>query len=96
VSAGQEDSVSALADLSPLDYRHHDDMPKQINVDFGNRLRQLRRKQGWTQRYMSMHVGLDLSYISDMENGKKAICLPTLQDLSLAFGISISQILSGL
>ena len=71
-------------------------MFKQINVDFGTRLRQLRKKKGWTQRYMSTHIGLDLSYISDMENGKKAVCLPTLQDLSLAFGISISQILSGL
>jgi DNA-binding XRE family transcriptional regulator len=89
-------SISALADLSPLDYRHHGAMYKQINVDFGKRLRQLRKKKGWTQRYMSMHIGLDLSYISDMENGKKAVCLPTLQDLSVAFGIPISQILSGL
>jgi transcriptional regulator with XRE-family HTH domain len=71
-------------------------MAKQINVDFGKRLRQLRKKQGWTQKYMAVHVGLDTSYISDMENGKKAICLPTLQDLSLAFGISMSKILSRL
>lgn len=71
-------------------------MSNQVNVNFGKRLKQLRNKQGWTQVYMAEHVGLDRSYISDMENGKKAICLPTLQALADAFGISMSKILSGL
>ena len=71
-------------------------MSNPVNVNFGKRLKHLRTKKGWTQVYMADYVGLDRSYISDMENGKKAVCLPTLQDLSLAFGISISQILSEL
>ena len=69
---------------------------KPVNVNFGKRLRELRHKQGWTQLYMSVHVGIDRSYISEMENGKQAVCLPVLKDLSDAFGISMSEILSGL
>ncbi len=71
-------------------------MSNPVNVNFGRRLKQLRTKKGWTQVYMADYVGLDRSYISDMENGKKAICLPTLQVLADAFGISMSKILSGM
>lgn len=75
---------------------HDGGMPNQINVDFGKRLKKLRTKQGWTQVYMAEHVGLDRSYISDMENGKKAVCLPNLQAMAEAFGISMAKMLSGL
>lgn len=75
---------------------HDCSMSTQINLSFGRRLKQLRNKQGWTQVYMAEHVGIDRSYISDMENGKKAVCLPTLQVLAQAFGISMSKLLSGL
>ena len=75
---------------------HYGGMSNQINASFGRRLKQLRNKQGWTQVYMAEHVGIDRSYISDMENGKKAVCLPTLQVLAQAFGISMSKLLSGL
>ena len=75
---------------------HYGGMSNQINASFGRRLKQLRNKQGWTQVYMAEHLGIDRSYISDMENGKKAVCLPTLQVLAQAFGISMSKLLSGL
>lgn len=45
---------------------------------------------------MSEKVGIDRSYISDMERGKKNVCLPTLEILSIAFGVTISQLLKGL
>jgi transcriptional regulator with XRE-family HTH domain len=38
-----------------------------ITARFGLRLRQLREKQGWTQVVMAEKVGIDRSYISDME-----------------------------
>ena len=71
-------------------------MSNEINRRFGERLRQLRKKQGWTQVYMAEHVGIDRSYISDMENGKKAVCLPNLQVIARSFGMSMSKLLSGM
>jgi transcriptional regulator with XRE-family HTH domain len=73
-----------------------DAMSIEINRKFGDRLRRLRKKQNWTQVYMAEHSGIDRSYISDMENGKKAVCLPTLQVIAKSFDISISQLLKGL
>jgi transcriptional regulator with XRE-family HTH domain len=67
-----------------------------ITARFGLRLRQLREKQGWTQVVMAEKVGIDRSYISDMERGKKNVCLPTLEVLGQAFGVTISQLLKGL
>ena len=56
----------------------------------------MRQRQGWTQVVMAEKVGIDRSYISDMERGKKNVCLPTLEILSQAFGVTISQLLKGL
>jgi transcriptional regulator with XRE-family HTH domain len=67
-----------------------------ITARFGLRLRQLREKQGWTQVVMAEKVGIDRSYISDMERGKKNVCLPTLEILAQAFGLTISQVLKNL
>jgi DNA-binding XRE family transcriptional regulator len=61
-----------------------------------HRLRQYRQNRGWTQVVMAEKVGIDRSYISDMERGKKNVCLPTLEIMSIAFEVTISQFLKGL
>lgn len=72
-------------------------MPSEnITVRFGRRLRSLRKAKGWTQVQMADALGIDRSYICDMERGKKNICLPTLEVVALGFGQTISQILKGL
>jgi transcriptional regulator with XRE-family HTH domain len=48
---------------------------ENITVRFGKRLKELRNKKGWTQVQMADALGIDRSYISDMENGKLNVCL---------------------
>ncbi len=69
---------------------------QNITERFGARLRKLRLKQGWTQVAMAERLGIDRSYISDMERGKKNVCLPTLEVIADALGVTISQVLKGL
>ena len=45
---------------------------------------------------MADALGIDRSYISDMEGGKKNVCLPTLEVFALGFGMSISKLVSKL
>jgi transcriptional regulator with XRE-family HTH domain len=45
---------------------------------------------------MAEHVGMDRSFISDLENGKKEICLRNLDVLATTFGMTVSKLLSGL
>jgi len=59
-------------------------------------MRDLRRKQGWTQVYMAEHVGMDRSFISDLETGKKEICIRNLELLASAFSTTISKMMSRL
>jgi transcriptional regulator with XRE-family HTH domain len=67
-----------------------------ICVRLGKRLRSLRKQREWTQVYMAEHVGMDRSFISDLENGRKEICIRNLELLATAFGISISKLMSRL
>jgi transcriptional regulator with XRE-family HTH domain len=69
---------------------------ENITVRFGLHLRELRKAKDWTQVQMADAFGIDRSYISDMERGKKNVCLPTLEVIALGFGISISELISGL
>ena len=71
-------------------------MSTDICARFGKRLRTLRKRQGWTQVYMAEHVGMDRSFISDLENGKKEICIRNLEVLARAFEMSVSQLMSRL
>lgn len=71
-------------------------MSSDICVRLGKRLRSLRKQKAWTQVYMAEFVGLDRSFISDLENGKKEICIRNLEVLATAFGLSVSQLLSRL
>ena len=68
-------------------------MSSDICVRFGKRLRTLRQRKGWTQVYMAEHVGIDRSFISDLENGKKEICIRNLELLARAFEMTISQLM---
>jgi len=45
---------------------------------------------------MAEHVGMDRSFISDLENGRKEICLRTLELLATAFGLTIPKLMTRL
>jgi transcriptional regulator with XRE-family HTH domain len=43
-----------------------------------------------------VHLGLDRSYISDIETGKKQVCIRSMEVIAKGFGISLAQLLSRL
>lgn len=45
---------------------------------------------------MAEHVGIDRSFISDLENGKKEICIRNLEVIATAFDMTISQLMARL
>ena len=61
---------------------------------FGIRLRTLRKAHGMTQLRMSVEFGIDRSFISDVERGKKAISLPLLEVIAIGFGMTMSDLLA--
>jgi DNA-binding XRE family transcriptional regulator len=67
-----------------------------VGSRFGARLRDLRRSHKLTQLDMAVSFGIDRSYISDVECGKKGISLATLEVIALGFSMKLSDLLEDL
>ncbi|HSY65160.1 MAG TPA: helix-turn-helix transcriptional regulator [Terriglobales bacterium] len=70
-------------------------MSSPIALRFGQRVRKLRQKCGLSQVEMAHRFGIDRGHISDLERGKKSVCLPMLEILSKGFEISVSELMRG-
>ena len=77
-----------------------DEGPRLVSVDissrFGARLRELRRDRNLTQLRMATEFGIDRSFISDVERGRKSISLPMLEVIALGLKITLSELLRGI
>lgn len=71
-------------------------MAEDLLVRLGNRIRKLRKKCGWTQVVMAEKVGLDRSFIADVERGKRNISILNLDLIAKGLKLSLSRLLSKL
>ena len=71
------------------------DLPRDIASRFGRRFRQLRQERAMTQVEVAVHFGIDRTFLSDVERGRKGVGLPTLEVMALGFGLSLSELLRG-
>jgi transcriptional regulator with XRE-family HTH domain len=65
-----------------------------ICIRFGQKLRKLRLERGWTQTDVAVHLGMDRSFLSDLERGKREPCLRTLEVIAQGFDLTLPQLLS--
>ncbi|MGA2617743.1 MAG: helix-turn-helix transcriptional regulator [Thermoguttaceae bacterium] len=63
---------------------------------FGNRVRELRRAQGLSQEAFADKCGLDRTYISGIERGKRNVAIRNVEVIAGALGVSISELTRGL
>ena len=68
-------------------------LPRDVSSRFGRRVRELRHARAMTQVDVAVHFGIDRTFISDVERGRKAVCLPTMEIFALGFGLSLSDLL---
>ena len=64
-----------------------------VGSRFGRRLREMRVAHGFTQCGMAHKFGIDRSFISDVERGKKSVSLHTLEVIALGFKMNISELM---
>ena len=67
-----------------------------IGSRFGQRLRGLRHTHGMTQIDLAVMLGMDRSYISEVERGKKGMSLVTLNIIARGFRVPLSDLVDGL
>lgn len=68
-------------------------MARDICVQFGEQVRELRRERGWRQLDLAEQAGISENYVSDLELGRKEVCLRTIQALADAFELTIPELM---
>ncbi len=72
-------------------------MPEsEIQKQFGDRVRDLRKKQGFSQEAFAAHCGLDRTYVGGIERGERNVALKNIEVIAKSLGISIAQLVKGL
>jgi transcriptional regulator with XRE-family HTH domain len=71
-------------------------MARDICVVLGTRVRALRKARGWRQIDLAVEAQINENYVSDLEYGRKEVCLRTLQSLARAFGMTTSELLENI
>ncbi len=71
-------------------------MAEDIRARFGRKVRKLRLQHGWTQVDMAEKLGLDRSYLADVERGNRNISILNLDVIAKGFGLSLSRLFSKL
>ncbi|WP_207002634.1 helix-turn-helix domain-containing protein [Trinickia mobilis] len=69
---------------------------KSHNRSFGKILRKLRKDRQLSQEALSYEAGLDRSYISLLELGRRSPTLDSLVALSRALGVTLTEIVSAI
>jgi transcriptional regulator with XRE-family HTH domain len=71
-------------------------MAEDLLVRLGDRIRRLRKKRGWTQVEMAEKVGIDRSFLADVERGKRNVSILNLDLMAKGLKVSLSQLFSRL
>ena len=67
-----------------------------ILIEFGARVRALRKELEWSQEDLAAHCGLDRTYVGGIERGERNVALRNLQKLAKGLGLSVSELLADL
>jgi transcriptional regulator with XRE-family HTH domain len=65
---------------------------KKILLEFGQRVKQLRKEQRITQNQLAFESELSREEISRIERGEKNVALETNLALSIGFGITLKEL----
>ena len=70
--------------------------PENIRTLLGRRVRRLRETKGLSQERFAALCGLDRTYVSGIERGRRNVGLENLEVLARALGVSLSALFEGI
>jgi transcriptional regulator with XRE-family HTH domain len=68
---------------------------KDILIRFGQRVRELRKEQGYSQENFAYACGLDRTYMGGIERGERNLALRNIEKIAETLGVSISELMEG-
>ena len=72
------------------------EMARDVCAALGERIRQLRQQRNWRQLDLAEETGMHENYVSDLELGRKEICIRMLQTVARAFDMTMAELLKGI
>jgi transcriptional regulator with XRE-family HTH domain len=88
-------SMRATTSNSARDILDEVKMKSMGGSALGKRIHQLRKVAGWSQELLAERAGLNRSYISLLEAGKRDATLGTLKRIASAFQLPVDELVSG-
>ncbi|HEP0388360.1 MULTISPECIES: helix-turn-helix domain-containing protein [Serratia] len=67
-------------------------MKNELQIKFGQRVRELRKERGWSQEEFADKCGLDRTYVSGIERGVRNPTLEVLGTISLGFELNLYEL----
>lgn len=67
-------------------------MKTNVNIAFGKRVAELRKKAGYSQERFAFICEIDRTYIGTIERGEKSPTLNTIDKIANALGITKSEL----
>ena len=71
-------------------------MDKNYLVKFGQRIRELRQKTGLSQEKFALMIGMDRTYFSSVESGKRNISLLNIKKIADGLKITVDKLFENL
>lgn len=65
---------------------------RDVKIRFGNRMRELRKKKGFSQEKLALDIDMDLTSINEIEKGHRSPKLITMYKIAQALGVSLSEL----
>jgi len=66
---------------------------QEVLLQFGHRVRELRKDKGLSQETFASLCGLDRTYISGIERGVRNVSLVNIRVIADTLGVSLSQLM---
>lgn len=72
---------------------HSVDLMATLAAKLGQRIKDLREERGSSQREFALMVGMNKTYIGDIELGKRNPSLKSLERIAGGFGLSVGKLI---
>ena len=67
-----------------------------ITVDFGKRIKYLRKEKGLSQEKFALNINMDRTYYASVENGKRNISIINIDKIAKGLDIDLETLFKGL
>lgn len=67
-----------------------------ITVKLGLRIKDLRLKTGLSQEKFALKIGMDRTYFSSVESGKRNVSIVNIEKIAQGLGVTLCELFDGL